>query len=1087
MTKFKSTIALRMILFMIFSVSIIIAGRPFEKQKDTRSELQKVTANDVFTPMSINNIFSYYVNNGDGSLNPFTGDGGFELINANRGLTIFEEGFVWGGKHLKDTVVKVGGSTYNHGLQAGRIITPGTTTSAPVADNVANANIFRVRPDIGPSVVYDLAMEDKINREEVSLISKYETFTAKQIFDRYVADWNNWPASQGAPFLDKNNNGTYQPATDVPGVSGADQTIWYVANDLDIDRAYYLSGSKPIGIEFQRTIWAYKRTGALGNTVFQKNIIINKSGYRIDSMYVAQWSDPDLGGGLGYTDDVTGCDTTLGLGFVYNGDNSDGFFGSKAPAAGFDFFQGPLIPGNPSDSGKVDGKYVKGKKNLGMTAFNFFINGNTTYADPRLQDPRGTTEWYNLMKGLVGRTGAAYTNPKTNLRTKFVLSGDPVLGTGWIDDGSIAPPGDRRMASCSGPFTMAAGDTQEIVVAAIIGQGNNRLSSVSVLKFYDEIAQLAYDANFNLPSAPQSPVVQVGELDKQIILRWSDSTASKITEGQNDKGYKFQGYNLYQLPTSSFNNGVRLGTFDKKDGVLSISDRIYDEAVGTVVTKPVQFGSDFGVARHFVINDDLINGKKLVNGQSYYFAVTAYNYNPDPNAIPRTIESSPLVIKVIPQSPKPGIRVNISAGSLITGSYVTPISPADGSIVSRVIDPTKITGDTYEVRIDTIRIANVRTKVWSVFNVTKNTSALGYQTTYGDDSVSNPIVDGIQWSVIDPGAAGGFKQALLIKNGSTDLSANPPNIMRAKDPNGAWAMDALSSTSRAHAFARAGASFEGANDYEIRITGSTTPAGSQYYNAAFQLGVGDPVFAGGRLQAEVYEVTSVPAKRLIINVRDVNANGFSINTLEANSSLIVNGTDGREWDALYVQDPASAGYYAEPLPNPSTKAAAGFAFRRIAFFSTDTLVTTFPVPVGTVIRLNTNKPMLPGVSKFVVNTSALKNSFSAALATKDVQKVNVFPNPYFGLNTKEVNKYNKFVTFNHLPPKATLSIINLAGVRVKKLVKDDTEQFMKWDLTNEAGLPVASGMYVIYVDMGSLGTKILKFAVIQELQQLDKY
>jgi len=121
------------------------------------------------------------------------------------------------------------------------------------------------------------------------------------------------------------------------------------------------------------------------------------------------------------------------------------------------------------------------------------------------------------------------------------------------------------------------------------------------------------------------------------------------------------------------------------------------------------------------------------------------------------------------------------------------------------------------------------------------------------------------------------------------------------------------------------------------------------------------------------------------------------------------------------------------------------------------------------------------------NFTATAPTASAALAKADVAKVNVFPNPYFGLNTKEANKYNKFVTFNHLPTKVTLSIVNLAGVRVKKLVKDNTDQFLKWDLTNEAGLPVASGMYVIYVDMGSLGTKILKFAVIQELQQLDKY
>jgi hypothetical protein len=52
---------------------------------------------------------------------------------------------------------------------------------------------------------------------------------------------------------------------------------------------------------------------------------------------------------------------------------------------------------------------------------------------------------------------------------------------------------------------------------------------------------------------------------------------------------------------------------------------------------------------------------------------------------------------------------------------------------------------------------------------------------------------------------------------------------------------------------------------------------------------------------------------------------------------------------------------------------------------------------------------------------------------------------------------------------------------------DDTEQFLRWNLCNEAGIPVAAGMFIAYIDMPDLGkTKILKFAVIPESQILDK-
>jgi hypothetical protein len=86
-------------------------------------------------------------------------------------------------------------------------------------------------------------------------------------------------------------------------------------------------------------------------------------------------------------------------------------------------------------------------------------------------------------------------------------------------------------------------------------------------------------------------------------------------------------------------------------------------------------------------------------------------------------------------------------------------------------------------------------------------------------------------------------------------------------------------------------------------------------------------------------------------------------------------------------------------------------------------------------------------------------------------------------------KHNRFVTFTHLPDNATIRIFNLAGVLVKTIEKDPTSgQFQRWDLANESGLPVASGLYIAYIDLPELGTsKILKVAIIQEQQILDRF
>ncbi|HVN47190.1 MAG TPA: hypothetical protein VMU30_00055, partial [Bacteroidota bacterium] len=517
------------VLILFVTVVMMMPGVAKNKQNAPASTngLRKTTTNDMYHPMLINNIFNYYSNNGNGSYNPFTSAAeGFEFPKGdNLATVIFEDGVVWGCKQSGS--LKVGGSTYWHGLQAGPILTNGTATTNPVADDPSSAanRLYRVRRDLppiagvtdpdDPAAAAELAI---VQNSEVALIDRYETgTTAETILKQYWADWTNWPVSEGAPFNDINGDGHYDPTVDIPGVPLADQTMWYVANDLDANRVANLSGSLPIGLEMQRTIWAYNLNGALANTIFASTKIINKSGKELDSMYVAQWADPDNGDA---NDDFVGCDTTRSLGYVYNGEATDANFanyGLVPPAAGFDFFQGPIIKStNPTDTAIFDLKYRLGYKNLPMTSFNYFINGNNTYADPANASYSGTIQWYNLLKGLVGITGAQYINPVTNVATTYVLSGDPVAGTGWID----SSPGDRRMALCSGPFTMMDGDTQEVVVANLAGRGADYLSSVTILKTEDDFAQSIYNKLFSFPQPPSAPKVKVVALDGKVVISW---------------------------------------------------------------------------------------------------------------------------------------------------------------------------------------------------------------------------------------------------------------------------------------------------------------------------------------------------------------------------------------------------------------------------------------------------------------------------------------------------------------------------------------------------------------------------------------
>ena len=78
------------------------------------------------------------------------------------------------------------------------------------------------------------------------------------------------------------------------------------------------------------------------------------------------------------------------------------------------------------------------------------------------------------------------------------------------------------------------------------------MAAIGLLKFYDDQAQLAYNNFFNLPTAPPAPVVKFTPLEKEIVLDWGeDTTTVYTTERSSAKGYTFEGYNIYQLPSAS--------------------------------------------------------------------------------------------------------------------------------------------------------------------------------------------------------------------------------------------------------------------------------------------------------------------------------------------------------------------------------------------------------------------------------------------------------------------------------------------------------------------------------------------------------
>jgi flagellar hook assembly protein FlgD len=80
-----------------------------------------------------------------------------------------------------------------------------------------------------------------------------------------------------------------------------------------------------------------------------------------------------------------------------------------------------------------------------------------------------------------------------------------------------------------------------------------------------------------------------------------------------------------------------------------------------------------------------------------------------------------------------------------------------------------------------------------------------------------------------------------------------------------------------------------------------------------------------------------------------------------------------------------------------------------------------------------------------------------------MELINVVPNPYYGYSEYENNQLDNRIKITNLPQIATISIYTVSGTLIKKLKKDDAMTSIDWDLKNDYGIPIASGLYIIHV------------------------
>ncbi len=483
------------------------------------------------------------------------------------------------------------------------------------------------------------------------------------------------PNNSYAPFIDNDGDGKYNPeAGDYPDING-DQYIWWVFNDAGNVKQQSLTAA--MGIEVQTSAFAYATQDFLNNATFCNYRVINRGPLTIDSTYIAVWDDCDLGY---YLDDFIGCDTTRGLGIMYNATNNDGgaagnplnSYGLNPPQVGLDYFQGP----------KRTVKLPSGKdtvQELKMTNFTYYNN------DPSIiGNPNNGIQIYYYMTGSIRNgerfsydfTGAGIpskgygTGPVSN----FVFWGDPSDNTQWSECASNNNPGDRRFIFSSGPFQLKPGAINDITFGCIWASqiGGCPSTNFKTIKNIDDGAQALFDSKFKTVEGPEAPTLKVRELDRKLVFymvneqgsnnfgenygrtdgKYNDSlqyhqSVVKSKGVSNDSLYKFQGYRVFQLANSQVSTAeifdpvtgevdntkaIEVFQCDISDSVSQIVNYVKNIPVSdtTHIAQIKVKGKDSGIVHSFQLTQDQFatgNDKRFINYRNYYFTAIAYAYN----------------------------------------------------------------------------------------------------------------------------------------------------------------------------------------------------------------------------------------------------------------------------------------------------------------------------------------------------------------------------------------------------------------------------------------------------------------------------
>ena len=418
--------------------------------------------------------------------------------------------------------------------------------------------------------------------------------------------------------------------------------------------------------------------------------ITNVGSSVLDSVVFGMYGDADIGGASSFSDDDAWFDTENDMVYQWDHDNWSSSYGGFRPAYfGWSFLESP---GNPHDGidndedGMIDESQFDGIDNdgdwdperddIGSDGLaDFHINytgpdddGTEGNGIPDVGEPNFeiTDNDESDQIGLTSFYSAPY--PSVYPSNDEVMWGQLSPGIFQVPEQNV----DQTFLYGSGYITLQPGEKKKFAIAMVYGE-----NMADILR-NTATMQNIYDNDYSFAKPPMKPTMTAVPGDNKVTLYWNSFSEKSIDPIY---GKDFEGYRIYRSTDPGF---IDAYTITDAFGNITFKEpiAIFDLENGLQGPHPIGYnGVQFDMGLDTGLEYVYVDSNNVINGQTYYYAVTAYDkgydldffekgYSPSENLIP----IAPSECSVTLDLDYKGNVVSLSENAAI----VVPNSPALG-------------------------------------------------------------------------------------------------------------------------------------------------------------------------------------------------------------------------------------------------------------------------------------------------------------------------------------------------------------------------------------------------------------------------